>query len=330
MTQRLRRSLGRIVGLVVVLWVAGCAPKPVVPLRVGMSVWPPLEFFHLAQEKGFNREAGIAVRIVQFSTVADCRRAFERGQIDVMGASLVEVLQIRDQSPRSPQVIQVLDYSAGADLILVRPDFAGGVGLRGARIGVEVASLGAYVLARGLEKYGLGLADVRPSSMDPESMEAAFRNGELDAVVMYPPASTKLLRDFKAKVLFSTAEIPGEVVGLIAVEAEVAVTRAADVGRLMQAFRRAQAYAAQNPADAHAIMGAREGLTAQEFAAALGDTGIRLVSAVEQADYLGAGGKLGPVIERTDRFLRQGGQLRGPDRRVGIVNAGFIVPNNSQ
>jgi NitT/TauT family transport system substrate-binding protein len=246
-----------------------------------------------------------------------------------MGASLIDVLQIRDQSPRSPQVIQVLDYSAGADVILVRPDFADGAALRGARIGVEVASLGAYVLARGLEKYGLGLADVRPTSMDPVSMEAAFRNGELEAVVMYPPESTKLLRDFKAKVLFSTAEIPGEVLGLVAVEAEVAAFRATDVVLLIQTFRRAQAYAAQSPAEAYAIMGAREGLTSQEFAAALSDTGIKLVSAGEQADYLGPGGKLNAIIDRTDRFLRQSKQLTGPDRRAGIVNTGFILPGVS-
>lgn len=329
MTHRLKRCLGRIAGVMALLLGAGCAPEPAAPLRVGMCVWPQLEFFHLAQEKGFNRDAGLSVRLVQFSTVSDCRRAFERGQIDVMGASLIEVLQIRDQSPRSPQVIQVLDYSAGADVILARPDFSDGDSLRGARIGVEVASLGAYVLARGLEKYGLSLADVRPSSMDPQSMEAAFRNGELDAVVMYPPASTKLLRDFKAKLLFSTADVPGEVVGLVAVEAEVAASRAADVALLMQTFRRAQAYAAQNPADANAIMGAREGLTPQEFAAALGDEGIRLVSAGEQAGFLGAGGKLGPIIERTNRFLRQSKLLTGPDRRAGIINAGFISPGIS-
>jgi NitT/TauT family transport system substrate-binding protein len=309
------------------LFMTGCGPNYTVPLRVGINTWPAFEFFHLAREKGFYHDAGLEIRLVQFSTLSDCRSAFERGQIDVMGSTLVEVLQVRDHSPRSPQVVQVVDYSDGADVILALPGTTGGPGLRGARIGVDLSSLGSYVLACGLEKHGLTLAEVHPVSMDPDSMEAAFRGGELDAVVTFPPTSTRLLRDLNASTLFSSADIPGELVDVISVDAAVTRARPADIARLLVAFHRAQDYTRAHPAEALAIMAAREGVTPQEFSAALGD-GIKLVTPGEQASYLNPGGKLADLIGRTDRVLRQSGQLTGPARREDIVNARFINASN--
>lgn len=305
----------------------GCSPKSSPALRVGINAWPGLEFLYLAQEKGFYRAEGVEVRLVEFASLSDCRRAYERGQIDAMGTTVVEVLQARDQSARSPQVVQVVDYSAGADVILSRPGITNGAGLRGARVGVELASLGVYVLARGLEKSGLTLADVKTVSMDQVSMEDAFRKGTLDAVVTYPPTSTKLLRDSQALTIFSTAEIPGEVLDVIAVEAEVCAQRSGDVGRFLRAYHRAVAYAKDNPADAYRIMAAREGISAKEFADTLTD-GITLLTEADQAEYLQPGGKLAKVIDSTDRILRQSGQIKGPDHRAQLANARFAVPSS--
>jgi NitT/TauT family transport system substrate-binding protein len=300
----------------------GCSPEKPASLRVGINPWPGYEFLYLAQEKGFYREEGLEVRLVEFNSLSDARRAYERGQINVFASTVIEVLQVRDHSPRSPQIVQVVDYSNGADVILTRPGLTKGASLRGARIGLELASLGVYVLARGLERSGLSLADVKMVPMDQLSMEDGYRKGELDAVVTYPPVSTKLLRDTQATTAFSSAEIPDEVIDVIAVEAEVNTQRPGDVVRLLRAYHRAIAFTRQNPADAYRIMAAREGLTPEEFRAAL-TGGIRLLSESDQAAYLRPGGKLAAVIDRSDRILRQSGQIKGPDRRGNVFTSAF-------
>jgi NitT/TauT family transport system substrate-binding protein len=306
----------------------GCSPeKPA--LRVGINVWPGFEFLYLAQEKGFYREEGLEVRLVEFNSLSDARRAYERGQINVLTSTVIEVLQARDNSSRSPQIVQVVDYSNGADVILARPGLTNGASLRGARIGLELASLGVYVLARGLERSGLSLADVKMVPVNQLSMEDGYRKGELDAVVTYPPVSTKLLRDAKATTVFSSAEIPGEVIDVIAVEAEVNTQRPGEVAKLLRAYHRAIAFTQQNPADAYRIMAAREGLTPEEFRAAL-TGGIRLLSESDQAAYLRPGGKLAAVIDHSDRILRQSGQIKGPDRRDNVVAAAFAGKQPSQ
>jgi len=322
-----RYSLPILLSLALAI-VTGCSPDPKAELRVGINAWPGYEFLYLAQEKGFYREEGLAVRIVEFSSLSDARRAYERGQLDVIGTTVIEVLQAREHSDRSPQIVQVVDYSDGADMVLTRPGITNGATLRGKRIGVELGSLGVYILARCLEKHGLTLADVTPVSSDQMSMEGSFEKGELDAMVTYPPTSVNLLKDQKAHTFFTTAEIPGEVVDVIAIEADIATQRAADVGKLIRAFHKAIDYTAKNPADAHAIMARREGITPKEFAEAL-TGGIKLISAAQQSDYLRPGGKLATVIDSSDRILRQSGQIKGPDRRSNSSNASFAAADDS-
>lgn len=323
------RHSSLLVAVVVLTIFSGCAAEPPAALRVGINQWPGYESLYLAQEKGFYREAGLDVRLVEFSSLADARRAYERGQINVIASTVVEVLQIRDRGFRSPQIVQVIDYSNGADVILARPGITNSAGLRGARVGVELASLGVYVLARGLEKAGLSLADVSMVSMDQLLMEDAFRKGELDAVVTYPPTSVKLLRDGKANTVFSSADIPGEVVDVLAVEEEVIARRPGDIAKLLHAYYRARAYTQENPAEAYRVMAQREGITPEEFSASLSG-GIKLLAESDQPGYLQPKGKLAAVIDVTDRNLRQCGQLKGVDRRGHAFTAAFMGKDSAQ
>lgn len=320
----LSSRLSLLVALAAVLLSLGCTPQPAASLRLGINPWPGFEFLYLAQEKGFYRDEGLDLRLVEFNSLSDARRAYERGQINVITATVIEVLQIRDDSARSPQIVQVVDYSNGADVILARPGITHVAGLRGARIGLELGSLGVYLLARALEQNGLLLDDVKLVSMDQLTMEDALRKGELDAIVSYPPTSTKLQRGSQTNTVFSSARIPGEVLDVIAVEADINRQRPGDVAKLLSAYHRAIAYAREHPVEAYRIMAERENLTPEEFQATLTE-GVRLLGVPDQVTYLRSGGKLASVIDATDLSLRQNGQIKGPDRHADIFTAAFAA-----
>lgn len=304
-----------VVGLASAASLAWWGVRSHAPLRIGLNAWPGYEFLYLAQERGFYRDAGVAVQLVEFNSLSDARRAYERGQIDGLGTTVIEVLQARQNRQCNLQIVDVVDYSDGADEILVRP---GRTDLRGARVGVELGSLGIYVLVRALEKGGLTLSDVTAINMDQLSMREAYQRGEIDALVTYPPVSVSIKKDGKAQSHFTTASIPGEVVDVIAVDERIVVERSGELRRLLDAFHRAKDFTKQEPAIALPIMAAREGISTDEFSAALKD-GVKLVARGEQAAYLGAGGKLQNVIDMADRIMRASGQITGPDRRTGIM-----------
>lgn len=252
------------------------------PLRIGLNVWPGYEFLYLASEKGFFREAGVEVRLIEFSSLSDARRSYERGQLDGLACTIAELVQAAQQSSRAPRAVLVADYSVGGDVLLAKEGIDSMSALRGKRIGLELGSVGVYMLARALESADMSIEDVEVVPMDQLSMGRAMVEGELDAVVTYPPASLKLQAQAPLKKLFSSAQIPGEVLDIVAVEGDVIDRRPAEVAALARAYFRAVEYAAQHPAEAYALMGAREGLSGEEFAAALAD-GIVLVPEAEQS-----------------------------------------------
>lgn len=292
------------------------------PLRIGLNAWPGYEFLYLAQERGFYRDAGVAVQLVEFNSLSDARRAYERGQIDGLGTTVIEVLQARQDHKRNLQIVDVVDYSDGADEVLARPERKD---LRGARVGVELGSLGIYVLVRALEQNGLSLTDITAVNMDQLSMQEAFQKGEIDAMVTYPPVSVAIKKDGKAHALFTTASIPGEVVDVIAIDEQIVLKRTDEVRRLLSAFHRAMEFTAKEPTIAIPIMADREGISPADFSAALQD-GVKLVPRADQAIYLRPGGKLTSVIDASDRIMRASRQITGPDRRQGSMTDRFVIP----
>lgn len=292
------------------------------PLRIGINSWPGYEFLHLAKVKGLYEEEGVEVEIVEFSSLLDARRAFERGQIDGLGTTAVDVVISLGQTSRSPRIVQVIDYSDGGDQILVDSSIGGIGDLRGKRVGLEAGTVGTYVLARALSSHGMSLSDIVPVPSDQISMAAAFEKGELDAVVTYPPFSPRLLSRGKAKEAFSSSSIPHEIVDVIAFDRATVDDRPEDVRRVLRAFWKARDLARSEPAASIAIMARREGVTDSVFAEAL-NNGIHLVDVADQPSYLSRGGSLERVARYADSILRLEGAIDGTIRIDSAIDPRF-------
>lgn len=280
------------------------------PLRVAMNPWPGYEFATLAREKGFFAEEGVDVRLLELSSLGDCRRAFERGQADGFFATVTEVLESREQSNRQAQISMVVDFSDGADVVLAAPGIDGVAGLAGKTVGIENGSLNAFVLSRALEQSGLSWSDVEVVHLAGIEMPMALASGQVDAVVTYPPMSLDIQRAGTGQAVFTTAAIPGEVVDVLSFGEVTLRTRSKDVAAFQRAFHRAQEYAAAHPEESYRIMAARQRITPEEFRQALTD-GVRMLGRDDQQAFLGPRGSLWGVVETTDRVLRRVGQLTG-------------------
>lgn len=298
------------------LLLAGCGQEPVMPIRIGLNAWPGYEFLYLAQERGFYREAGVSVELVELSSLADTRRAYERGAIDAFGTTLIDALQARYTTQPGPQIVRVVDHSNGADVIIARAGIKDVNALKGKRVGLEMVSLGVYILARALEKCDMGLTNVTTVYSDQDSMTRAMQAGELDAVVSYPPYSVSLLQQGDRQVIFSTVDLPGEVVDVLTFDSKVVAQRQAEVSRILRAFSRAVEFTRTNESQAIQIMAKREGLQPEEFKATLKD-GITLLDDSHQARYLRNGGKLWELLRRVDWIMRQEQMIKGEERIRG-------------
>lgn len=306
-------SRQRVLAVLAGIWAcwagAGCGQQPA-PLRIGVDTWPAYRLLGLAQEKGFFREEGADVQLLEFGCLSDTRRAYETGKLDGLAITAVEVLVARDASDRSPMIARVLDFSEGSDVILAPKDIRSVRDLRGKQVGVELASLGVYMLARALAIEGMTLADIRPVSKDPATMREELLSGQLDAVVTYPPESDAVIRDPRFHVIFSSRQIPGEIVDVIAFDEAVLRERPGQVRAFQRGLDRALTLLHEDPAEAYRTIARRYGTTPEEAKASF-ETGLRLFGAGEWRPYMGERGQLRPLVEAIADSLRREHLLGG-------------------
>jgi NitT/TauT family transport system substrate-binding protein len=302
----------------VLLGLANCTSyEP--PLRIALIRWPPFEFLHLAQEKGYFADEGVEVRLIEFVAVNDTQRAFEHDKIDGGTFSLFQVLQNREQLKRKMQVPLVIDFSDGADLLLAKPQFPDVKSLRGQRVGVTLSPLDIFFLARALELNGMTLQDVSLIFVRTADMVEALRDGKVDAITAYPPNSTEIESAGLARPVFTSSRIPGEIVDVLALDEAVIRDRPEDVAGVIRAFYRAVRFAQEHPDEAWQIMAARERVTPEEFRRAL-QTGITLVSLADQQKFLGKDSSLPSVVARVSQVLKDKGLLSSVHADQDLLN----------
>lgn len=300
------------VGWAAPLWVVflltGCGSEPAAaPVRLAVICWPGYDFLHLAADKGFFAAEGVDVRLVEFLSLGDARRAFERGQVDGLGCTLVEVLLARELSTRKPQIFYMVDYSNGADVLLARKPLQSVAELRGRRVGVEPATLDVVFLARALATAGLTLQEVQLVMLSQNKKGTAFAGGEVDAVTAYPPISAAILGEGQADVIFDSSQIPGEIVDVLAADEELLRQRPLAFAGLLRAFERARRFAETHPAEALALMAEHERLEVAEFRQHLDK--VKLFSMVDQVSLLSRWGALRKALAHSDRSLQEIGML---------------------
>jgi len=208
-------------------------------------------------------------------------------------------------------VVLVADYSYGGDGLVVRGGLESLAQLRGKKIAFEESALGSYVLERILELGGLRHDEVVAINRLPEEGEQDFQRGAVDAVIAYEPGLGRLLREPAARAIFTSRDIPGEIVDVLVLRRAALHERADEVRRLMKGWFRALAYLKENPQQASVVMAKRQRVTVAEFLGSLG--GAHIPDLEENRRLIGSPGAPGPLhgtAARLGEFLVRRGLAR--------------------
>ena len=311
----------------VVLSISGCKSNTVDEVTIGTIQWPGYALLQFASDKGFFEKEGAKVNVVRYDNVNLLHKDYYAGKLDGMTGTLTEILATREKSKRAPQIFLLADFSNGPDMIIGRDDVVKEVtDLRGKRIGVDLSSLGVYVLTRGLERSGLSLDDVRLVNMTMDEMEVAIKKGGendgVDAIVAYPPVTTSILANTASSSVFSSKEIPGEVVDVIALETQIIQNNRGFVEGIVRGFSRAVDLLREKPGESVQIMARNEGMSVEEFSDIL--NGLKILDVCQQREYFLPSGILVEAVKTSDLVMRRVDQLTGADTTVGMVTFGPV------
>jgi NitT/TauT family transport system substrate-binding protein len=238
--------------------------------QIAWSVWTGWMPFKLMEAKGFlakrAADKGIQVKLVEFPVYMDSVTAFAAGKLDGCAMTAMEALQPAAAGIDTVAIV-VNDTSNGGDGVLVR-----GIndlkGLKGKEILLSELSVSHYLLVRGLDSIGMKESDVKIKNTDGDEAGKAFvADPKVEAVTTWNPHLFQATESGKGKVIFSSKEIPGEIIDVLAVNNK-ALKEAPALGMVLTEAWYDAMRAIEDPAtreDSIAIMAAGAHASVDEF-----------------------------------------------------------------
>ncbi|WP_277667303.1 putative urea ABC transporter substrate-binding protein [Novosphingobium lindaniclasticum] len=197
------------------------APKARTEFSIGWSIYAGWMPWPYAQQAGIVKKwadkYGITIKVVQVNDYVESVNQYTAGKLDGVTVANMDALTIPAAGGKDTSAIIVGDYSNGNDGILVK---GGGdlKSLKGQSINLAELSVSHYLLARGLSSVGLQLKDVRTVNTGDADIVGAFASPDVKAAAAWNPQLTAMKALPGAGQVFSSADIPGEILDLLCVD----------------------------------------------------------------------------------------------------------------
>lgn len=250
------------------------APTPTGPaLKVAYSDWPGWIAWDIGIQKGFFKDAGVAVEFVWFDYLPSMD-AFSAGKVDAVTVTNGDAL-ITGSSGAPSKCILNNDFSNGNDMIVAKPGIKSVADLKGKKIGVEVGLVDHLLLLKALESAKLTEKDVIIKNVVTNDTPQALAKGGYDAIAAWQPSSGQALKDVPGSTaIFTSADVPGLIFDQLCVNPKSLAERRADWVKIVKVWFQIADFIKdpKNVDEAAKIMGARVKLSGEEYKKLMGGT----------------------------------------------------------
>ena len=179
--------------------------------------WMPWDF---AQRSGIIKKwadkYGIDIQFVQVNDYIESVNQYTSGGFDGCTMTNMDALTIPAVGGVDSTALIVGDYSNGNDGILLK-----GPGdirsLKGQPINLVELSVSHYLLARALAKNGMSEKDIKVVNTADADLVAAFGTDQVKSIVTWNPLLAEAKKQPGSHEIFSSAQIPGEILDLLVV-----------------------------------------------------------------------------------------------------------------
>ena len=219
--------------------------------------------------------------------------------------------------------ILVNDISNGGDGVLLRGKDANLKKLKGQTVLLEEFSVSHYLLNRALESVSLSEKDVKVKNIPGDDAGKAFLSDpKVMAVATWNPHLFKAVEAGKGKVVFSSKEIPGEIIDFLVLNG-TALKETPKLARvLVDAWYDAMTLIADptTRAESVEIMAKAAGASVEEFNKMLADTDL-FIERKRCVEFL-EGDKLKETMGRIKKFSFDKGLIKDDNFAIGFGPAG--------
>lgn len=224
---KLMGRIGRTVLIAGALALASCskAPDPAAAPRkefnIGWSIYAGWMPWPYAQQAGIVKKwgdkYGIKINLVQVNDYVESVNQYTAGKLDGVTVTNMDALTIPAAGGKDTSAIIVGDYSNGNDGILLKGANSLSA-IKGRQTYLVELSVSHYLLARGLESVGMKPSDVRTVNTSDADIVGAFGAPDVTAAVAWNPQLSVMKVQPGVTQVFSSADIPGEILDLMVVD----------------------------------------------------------------------------------------------------------------
>lgn len=164
-------------------------------------------------------KCGITIEVTQINDYIESINQFTAGKFDGCVMTNMDGLSIPAGGGVDSTALIVGDFSNGNDGVVMKG--ASGIkDLSGQSVNLVELSVSHYLLARALDSVGMSEKDLTVVNTSDADIVAAFKTEDVKAVVTWNPLLSEVAAEPKAKVLYTSADIPGEIIDMMVVNTE--------------------------------------------------------------------------------------------------------------
>lgn len=241
--------------LLFVIGVTGCSGKQEVKVvKIGIQPWIGYGPWWIAQEKGFFKQYGLDVELVNFVEDKEINAAFASGDMQAANVGNYQAVRLYN-SGLDLRIVLLEDVSYTADAIIAPTSIKSISDLKGLKVAYEEGTVHDVLINYALIQNGLALKDIQPVFVPAANTGTALIAGQVDAAITYEPYITETLKDHNnLHLLYTAAEKPGLISDVLVVNEKFLKENPETVKLLLKAWNAAMAYYKSNPEDAKAII----------------------------------------------------------------------------
>lgn len=240
------------------------------PITIGTNLWIGYEPLYVA--KNINILPDDKFRLILFPSAEDVMRAYRNGVIDIAAVTADEMLNVAAKLPET-RAFLITDFSNGADVIMARPPAKSMKDLINKKIGYEAGALGVFMLSRALTLNNMETKEITPIDISLASHIKAYDNNDIDAIVTFEPRKSILSKKGAVNV-FSSKEIPGEIIDLLVTRDETLKKRKEEITELVDIWFKAVKYIEDEEDLAADFISKRQKLSPEDIKQSLKDIKI--------------------------------------------------------
>jgi NitT/TauT family transport system substrate-binding protein len=255
-----------LICLCCVLLVSSCS-KPGekgMPIKIGLNEWTGYDPFILADKTDLFNKNNVRVEIKRFATATEEMQSLKDREIQGAGFTLDEVFALVGSGFKG-KVVLIVDYSMGGDMLIGQKDVKSVAELEGKRVGYEGTVVGEFLLDRALHNNRVKRSSVELIDVKADKWLSSFVEKRVDALVCFNPVSTTLLNKHDGNLLFSSADMPFEIIDVLVFGKSFYTDNKAAIANILKAWFEALAYLETNKNKAAEVIAFVKNISPEDY-----------------------------------------------------------------